>query len=93
MTLDGDRAKLEQVLRNFLSNALKFTPNDGRVEVTVTVLENENLPQGNNNIPGNRQTFLRIQVIDNGPGIAKVSVNSSVEINIFANLYNLTDIT
>ena len=68
VTVHGDRAKLEQVLRNFLSNALKFTPNGGRVEVTVSLLERVTLSNGH----GDSGSYLRIHVIDSGPGIAKV---------------------
>jgi two-component system sensor histidine kinase BaeS len=32
----GDRAKLGQVISNLLANALKFAPEHGRVEITVT---------------------------------------------------------
>jgi signal transduction histidine kinase len=49
-----DAARLKQVLYNYLSNALKFTPEGGRVEVRLK-------PEG-------KQHF-RIEVEDNGIGI------------------------
>jgi signal transduction histidine kinase len=51
----GDRARLEQVVSNLVSNALKFTPPDGRVDVRAE--------------PSERG--VRIVVADTGRGIAK----------------------
>ena len=50
-----DPARFQQILYNFLSNAIKFTPADGRVAVTVTSLDAEH---------------VKIAVTDTGPGIA-----------------------
>jgi PAS domain S-box-containing protein len=50
----GDAERLVQVLVNLLSNALKFSPDGGEVNVIVT----------------NHAELARVQVVDNGPGIA-----------------------
>jgi signal transduction histidine kinase len=49
----GDPARLHQLLANLLSNALKFSPPGGRIEVRV----------------GTLGTFARLEVSDQGPGI------------------------
>jgi signal transduction histidine kinase len=51
--LTGDSRRLEQVFLNLLGNALKFTPEGGRVAVTVETADGE----------------VRIQISDTGPGI------------------------
>jgi len=55
----ADRRRLEQVLANLLSNALKFAPQNGQVRVTVSTL-----PVG-----PSAPALLCISVSDNGPGI------------------------
>jgi len=37
----GDRARLAQVVDNFISNAVKFTPHGGSIKLAVRVVENE----------------------------------------------------
>ena len=54
--MDFDADKFMQIVSNLLSNALKFTPKDGKVELST-----ENLPS---------QHSFSIRVKDNGPGIA-----------------------
>ncbi len=48
-----DPGKLEKILSNFLSNAIKFTPQNGRVKTAVT----------------RRDNHLHFSVTDTGPGI------------------------
>jgi PAS domain S-box-containing protein len=52
-TVSGDADRLQQVVWNILSNAAKFTPNGGRVEISVR----------------QNATHLHLEVKDNGPGI------------------------
>jgi PAS domain S-box-containing protein len=49
-----DPARLKQVLYNYLSNAIKFSPNEGEVTLTIR-------PEGD--------AWIRIEVRDRGPGI------------------------
>jgi signal transduction histidine kinase/CheY-like chemotaxis protein len=60
-SLSADPVKLKQILYNLLSNALKFSPHGGRVEVAISVL-----PAGASSL-GVRTT--EITVTDEGPGI------------------------
>ena len=53
------RFKIQHVLYNLLSNALKFTPNNGEVKVEVDKTER------------NTQPFLRVSVKDSGIGISQ----------------------
>lgn len=67
-----DKNKMSQVLRNFLTNAIKFTPREGKLSVKVSVkksFSNHNpfsLEVGDKGI-------MRVEVVDTGPGISKVS--------------------
>lgn len=55
----GDAVRLKQVLTNLISNAIKFTPQGGRVRLIVTETEQ-----------GDGRGSYRFQVIDSGVGIA-----------------------
>ena len=51
----SDEYRLQQVIKNFLSNSFKFTPSNGKVELNVSL-------QSNN---------LHFEVVDSGKGISK----------------------
>jgi signal transduction histidine kinase len=56
--LVSDRGKIEQVLVNFISNALKFTPAGGRIDVRLSLR------------PGRAgRDLVRLEVADQGPGV------------------------
>ena len=59
----GDERKVKQVLLNLLSNALKFTPEGGRIDVDVAIQDG----------------MMRISVIDTGVGIAPEDLEAVFE--------------
>ena len=70
MLIHGDQSRLDQVLRNFLSNAMKFTPEGGVITVTASVLRDSY--ECKDGTPIQNQQLLRLSVTDTGPGIAPV---------------------
>jgi len=54
VTIVGDRDRLQQVMWNLISNAIKFTPAGGRIDITVSP----------------KQDAAEIQVSDTGQGIS-----------------------
>ncbi len=56
-----DRIKLTQILKNFISNAIKFTEENGKIRIVA----------GRNNEEDKAERPVKIAVIDNGIGIEK----------------------
>lgn len=54
-SVDADFQKIKQILYNLISNAIKFTPKNGRIEINTDF----------------NSKFLLIEISDNGIGIAK----------------------
>jgi PAS domain S-box-containing protein len=52
--VDGDAARIAQIVNNLLANAIKFTPRGGRIDVEVSAVDSD----------------LRFTVTDTGEGIA-----------------------
>jgi PAS domain S-box-containing protein len=59
LLVEGDIVRLVQVVANLLNNAAKYTPECGRIELT---LERESQPEG-------RPNYVKLRVRDNGVGI------------------------
>ena len=70
-----DKSKFEKILNNLLSNAFKFTPKNGRIEIEVSDLGEENTNALNN-------SGILISVKDNGRGIPSEDVP-----NVFNRFY------
>ena len=60
-TLWADEERLTQILRNLVSNAIKYTPDGGTIELGATITEPNN---------STAQQFLKITVKDTGIGIS-----------------------
>ncbi|MEM8889702.1 MAG: two-component regulator propeller domain-containing protein, partial [Bacteroidota bacterium] len=63
-----DQGIIEKVLYNLLSNAFKFTPKGGSIEVELSI---ENDKRGKKSPNSERGDVLKIRVSDTGPGIPK----------------------
>jgi len=59
-----DSEKMKQAILNLLSNAVEFTPQDGRIEIATKCLSEDGDPR-----------TLRIEVSDNGVGIQPADIN------------------
>jgi signal transduction histidine kinase len=53
---------MQQVLLNLVSNAIKFTPKEGKIVILVEKLKSEQIEEND---------MLRISIVDNGLGIKK----------------------
>ena len=65
----GDEHKLQQVVRNLISNALKFTLPGGNVKVILSIFD---AIMSDDAVSTNVREWVRIEVIDDGYGIAEV---------------------
>jgi signal transduction histidine kinase len=59
--IDADRDKLHQIAVNLLSNAIRYTPDGGHIELTLDTAPVDRYPGG----------WTRLRVRDNGVGIAE----------------------
>src|SRR5690606_19585757 len=66
-----DMDKLEKILFNLLSNAFKFTPENGKISVALTILDDDSCSEG--------LKLVEINVKDSGIGIPKNKLDQVFE--------------
>jgi signal transduction histidine kinase/DNA-binding response OmpR family regulator/ligand-binding sensor domain-containing protein len=67
-----DKEKIEHVIYNLLSNAFKFTPKEGHIQLNV--------------VPTNSKNLIKISVTDSGYGIRKDELNTIFELFYQSNI-------
>lgn len=73
-----DPDKLDKIIYNLLSNAFKFTPNHGRVDIGLSILyRNQN--GGTSSSQTKNIRYIEIKVQDNGIGIPKDKIDRIFE--------------
>lgn len=71
LRIQGDAARIQQVIWNLLSNAVKFTPDHGQVAIAVTAIAPPSLPPGaTGDAAALTPAYAQITVTDTGKGIA-----------------------
>ena len=60
--IETDAGKFQQIIFNFLSNAVKFTPSEGSITLSATPFSPD---------PDHEPSHVRVSVADTGPGIPK----------------------
>ncbi|MES3018869.1 MAG: response regulator [Bacteroidota bacterium] len=65
----SDRMRLEQILKNLLSNAFKFTPQNGSVEVSISLAKPDIKFSNKKMSDADRRSIIAFEVKDSGIGI------------------------
>ena len=66
----ADAVRIQQVLRNLISNALRFTPSGGTVTISATSTDQQDNDGSDPLLSAEESKLLKLEVSDTGPGIA-----------------------
>ena len=85
----GDDAQLYQVFSRLISNAIKYTPDHGKITVSATVHQGDKpLPHDSEQTIARTDQFVEIAVADTGIGI-----NKEDQTNIFEKFFTVEDVS
>ncbi len=71
----ADTNRLHQILNNMLSNAIKYTPNNGKVHIEACEVTHEDLPERIRSSVLKDRRYVQLDIIDNGVGIAEHEID------------------
>lgn len=74
MPIIGDYQKLVRVIVNLLNNAVKYTPKEGKINISLRYLVDDIIPDYLNFVPSKQNNYLVLSVKDNGFGIPNESL-------------------
>ncbi|MFY0662845.1 MAG: HAMP domain-containing histidine kinase [Shimia sp.] len=78
--VESDRARLERILRNFLSNAVKYGASGGRVDLSITAQDHESVWQVTDCGPGMSEAQLR--AVERGEDLEATSFGGGLGLGI-----------
>lgn len=66
-----DRDKFDKILSNVLSNAIKYTPAGGRIEINVSIVNTDSTPGLFSHVTSTVEKLVRVDIKDTGIGIPR----------------------
>ncbi len=75
LIMDFDAEKISQITNNLISNAIKFTPKNGRIDILAEKV-----------VDASQVAYFKLNIIDSGIGIEKDKIN-----HIFDRFYQIDD--
>lgn len=72
----ADIRRIEQIFSNLVSNSLKFTPQDGKIDVVASIIDSNEINNEELIMPNIKPNgkYIKVSVIDNGIGIKKEDI-------------------